>query len=203
MKIYTNEMIKTKIEQQKKIKKALDVIFYPIAIFIVICAVSILYQKIVKKENDIDLFGFRSYIILSGSMAPKLEVGDIIVSKKVSKERIEVGDIITFEDENGAVITHRVINIIIEDGEKRYQTKGDNNSAGDIGLVSMEKIKGKYAFQISGGGRLVTKMMTPVGLLFLAFIMTAGYIHAAKKNDRKIARHVIRERHQKQNVNER
>lgn len=199
MKIYSDEMIKNKIKKQKQIKKVLKCLFYPIAVFIVICAVCIIYQKLVKKEDDVNLFGFRSYIILSGSMEPELQVGDMIVSKQAGAEQIQAGDIITFEDENGAVITHRVSDILINDGETFYQTKGDNNNAKDIGLVSVKEVKGKYAFKIGGAGRLAAKIMTPAGLLLIAFILTAGYIHANRKNDRKIARHLIRERYKKQN----
>lgn len=200
MKIYSNEMIKNKIEKQKKIKKILKCILYPIAIFIVICAIDIVYQKTVKKEENINLFGFRPYMVLSGSMEPNLQVGDIVVSKNVSQNQVEIGDIITFEDENGATITHRVVDIIIKDGKKLYQTKGDNNSAKDVGLVSIENVKGEYTFKISGAGRIVTQIITPRGLILIILIMTIGYINTSKKSDRKIARHLIRERYKKQNI---
>lgn len=200
MKIYSNEMIKNKIEKQKKIKKILKCILYPIAIFIVICAMDIIYQKTIKKEDNINLFGFRPYIVLSGSMEPNLQVGDIVVSKQVSKEQVEIGDIITFEDESGATITHRVVDIIIKDGEKLYQTKGDNNNAKDIGLVSIENIKGKYTFKMSGVGKIITQVVTPTGLIVIILIMTIGYINTSKKSDRKIARHLIRERYKKQKI---
>lgn len=200
MKIYTNEIIKSKIEKQKKIKKVLKCIFYPIAIFIVICAINIVYQKIIKKEDNINLFGFRPYVVLSGSMEPDLQVGDMIVSKQVSGDRVEIGDIITFEDENGATITHRVVDIIIKDGEKLYQTKGDNNSAIDVGLISIKNIKGEYICKINGAGSVIAKIITPTGLILTILAITIGYINTSKKSDRKIARHLIRERYKKQNV---
>lgn len=199
MKIYSNEMIKSKIEREKKIKRAVKCVFYPVSLFIVICAMNILYQKTIKKEDDIHLFGFRSYIVLSGSMEPDLQVGDMVVSRQAGEKQIETGDIITFEDENGAVITHRVADIMIKDGKRYYQTKGDNNNGKDIGLVPIENIKGKYIFKISGAGKLITQIMTPAGFMLTLFIMTMGYIIISKKNDRKIARHVIRERYKKQN----
>lgn len=200
MRIYSNEMIKNKIEKQKKRKKILKCILYPIAIFIVICAINIIYQKTIKKEENINLFGFRPYIVLSGSMEPNLQVGDMVVSKKVNEKEVGIGDIITFEDENGATITHRVVDIIIKDGKKLYQTKGDNNNTKDIGLVSIENIKGKYTFKISGVGRIITQIVTPTGLIIIILAITIGYINMSKKSDRKIARHLIRERYKKQNV---
>lgn len=200
MKIYSNEMIKNKIEKQRKIKKILKCILYPIAIFIVICAIDIIYQKTAKKEKNINIFGFRPYIILSGSMEPNFKVGDIVVSKKVNEEKVEIGDIITFEDESGATITHRIVDIIIKDGKKLYQTKGDNNNTKDIGLVPIENIIGKYTFKINGAGKIVAQIITPTSLIIIILAITIGYINTSKKNDRKIARHLIRERYKKQNV---
>lgn len=200
MKIYSNEMIKEKKEKQKKIKRILKYILYPIAIFIVICAIDIIYQKTVKKEENINLFGFRPYIVLSGSMEPGLKVGDMVVSKQVNENQIEIGDIITFKDTNGATITHRVVDIIIKDGERLYQTKGDNNNSKDVGLISTKDIIGKYTFKISGIGKFITKILTPTGLILITLMMTIVYINISKKNDRKIARHLIRERYEKNNV---
>lgn len=200
MKIYSTEMIKKKKEKQKKIKKILKCIFYPIAIFIVICAMDIVYQKIVKKEDNVNLFGFRPYIVLSGSMEPNLQVGDLVVSKQVNEKQVEIGDIITFEDENGSTITHRVVDIIIKDGEKLYQTKGDNNNAKDTGLISIKNIKGKYTFKINKFGRIISQIITPTGIVLVLLVITIWYMNTSKKNDRKIARHVIRERYKKQNI---
>lgn len=200
MKIYSTEMIKKKKEKQKKIKKILKCIFYPIAIFIVICAMDIVYQKIVKKEDNVNLFGFRPYIVLSGSMEPNLQVGDLVVSKQVNEQQVEIGDIITFEDENGSTITHRVVDIIIKDGEKLYQTKGDNNNAKDTGLISIKNIKGKYTFKINKFGRIISQIITPTGVVLVLLVITIWYMNTSKKNDRKIARHVIRERYKKQNI---
>ncbi len=200
MKIYSNEMIKNKIEKQKKRQKILKFIFYPIAIFIVLCATNIVYQKVIKKEDNINLFGYRPYIVLSGSMEPNLQVGDMIVAKQVDEAQVGVGDIITFEAENGATITHRVVDIIIKDGKKMYQTKGDNNNSNDVDLISIENIKGKYNFKIHNAGRIIAQIITPTGLMLIILILTIGYINTSKKDDRKIARHIIRERYKKQNT---
>lgn len=200
MRIYLNEMIKKKKEKQKKRKKILNCIFYPISIFIVICAINIIYQKIVIKEKNINLFGFRPYIVLSGSMEPNLQVGDMVVSRAVREEQVEIGDVITFEDEYGATITHRVEDIIIKDGKKLYKTKGDNNNTSDVGLITIENIKGTYAFKVNKLGIIATQIITPTGLLVIILIVTIGYINTSRKNDRRVARHLIRERYKKERI---
>lgn len=143
MEIYSNEIVK-----KKRLKTICKVIFYTIIIFLIICIINILYQKFIKKEDSINLFGYKLYIVLSGSMEPTLNVGDIIISKKVEEEQIKVNDIVTFSDEDNNTITHRIVDIIIKEGKKYYQTKGDNNNTSDVNLISIEDIKGKYSFKI-------------------------------------------------------
>lgn len=201
MRIYTNIEIKEKIEKRKRVKNIMKYISYPIILLILICSASIIYQKVVLKESSISLFGYKPYIVLSGSMEPFIHVGDMVISKKVSGEEINIGDIITFEGENKSIITHRVVDIITNDGKKFYQTKGDNNNSKDIGLISFENIKGKYSLKINNFGKTISKIITPTGLLFIIFIITIIYISISKKSDRKIARHMIRERYKTQNNN--
>lgn len=199
MKQYTNEFLKNKIEKKNRIKRILKYIFSPILILIVICATNIVYQAVIKKDVDINVFGFKPYIVLSGSMEPNLQIGDMIISKSVNEEQIKIGDIITFVDNNKNIITHRVVDILIKDGKKLYQTKGDNNSSKDVGVISIENIKGKYSFKISKVGSIITEMITPTGLIITILIITIFYISTSKTNDRKIARHQIRKRYENKN----
>lgn len=72
------------------------------------------------------------YVVISGSMEPTYEKGDILVVKGVDVNTIEKGDIIVFDSPFGGIpIVHRVFEIRI-DGEKRFFiTKGDNNPSPD------------------------------------------------------------------------
>jgi signal peptidase len=82
-------------------------------------------------------FGWETYPVLSGSMAPALPVGSQIVTRPVKLEDIKIGDIITFESGEHKV-THRVIAISLIDGKPWFQTKGDANEQPDPNLVSSE-----------------------------------------------------------------
>jgi len=74
----------------------------------------------------------------TGSMKPVLDQSSngirIIPS---SPEKIEVGDIVTFGEEN---IVHRVIEKGVDEGGYWFITKGDNNQAND-GKIRFEDIK--------------------------------------------------------------
>ncbi len=65
------------------------------------------------------------------SMFPVLRMGDIVFSYKCPPQDIHVGDIIIYRGIDGKLIIHRVIKVIVRDGEYYYVTKGDNNPIED------------------------------------------------------------------------
>ena len=89
------------------------------------------------------IFKYKMIAIGSDSMNPIYYRGDAIIYEKDTD--IKKGDILVFEY-NNSIITHRVINIIEEDGTKYFQTKGDNNDNPDLNLTSAEDVLGKVRF---------------------------------------------------------
>lgn len=83
-------------------------------------------------------FGLSAHPVLSGSMEPALKVGGMIICRDIPVGEVKVGDIIGFNTPNGQKITHRVIDIVEEEGGKRwFRTKGDANEDPDPDLVSI------------------------------------------------------------------
>jgi signal peptidase I len=74
-------------------------------------------------------------IVTSGSMQPVYETGDMVISRPVDADTLEVGDIATLPDARGRLITHRVVAIEpaadAPDGTFSVQMKGDANDAAD------------------------------------------------------------------------
>lgn len=89
---------------------------------------------------NISFLGFRIYRVASGSMEPTLNVNDIILIKKGD---YQIGDIITYYDENKQFITHRIVFL---DNEKVI-TKGDANETNDT-PINEKDIIGKYVYRI-------------------------------------------------------
>ncbi len=80
------------------------------------------------------VFGtYRPEIVMTGSMKPVLNEGDIILAKKVELEDpIRMGDIYTYKNPDiFGTITHRCIRTENMDGETVYVFKGDNNEVED------------------------------------------------------------------------
>jgi signal peptidase len=91
----------------------------------------------------IGVFPIRPYVILTGSMEPLINPGDIVLVRRIdADDNVQVGDVIEYKS-GDIYIFHRIIEIVEEDEETKYRTKGDNNSAEDPELVEAENLKGR------------------------------------------------------------
>ena len=133
--IYTDEMIKHKKNQKEKRHKILKVLFYPLTIAILLVVFYMGYLKFIKKENDINVLGFRQYMVVTGSMEDTIKVKDIVIVK-ITKD-VKNNEIISYED-NNKIITHRIIKIT----DNYIVTKGDANNSEDK-PITKEKVVGK------------------------------------------------------------
>ena len=126
---------------KKILSRALTIIIIFLAL---VCL--ILFFKIITK-SDISLFGCRFYYVVTESMFPTIKPNSLMLVKRVDTESLEVNDIISFvsrdEDIYGMVNTHRIVDIIEENGTTAFVTMGDNNPAPDDLHVFPDEIKGK------------------------------------------------------------
>ena len=108
-------------------------------------------------------FGYEILVVQSGSMEPAYHVGSLVYVKPVEAEKLKVGDVITFELGGGTRGTHRIIEVLDEDGRLAFRTKGDNNDAADFNPVYPENIVGKVRFSVPLLGFLVIYIQQPPG----------------------------------------
>ncbi len=91
---------------------------------------------------SLGVFSYFPAAIVSGSMSPQIEMGDMVIVKKMSAGAIRVGDVIMFREEQ-IRITHRVVEIgKDEKGGQFFWTKGDANKNRDLLPVLPEQIVG-------------------------------------------------------------
>lgn len=96
------------------------------------------------------LFNYESIAILSNSMMPYFDRGDVVIFKKMKDSElrnIPENSIIIYSIE-GQNVAHRVIDKIEKNNVVFYRTKGDNNNLADRKLVKTTQIKGIYVFHI-------------------------------------------------------
>lgn len=135
------------------------------------------------------LLGYRVFNVISGSMSPHYNIGDLIYVKEVPPEQVKIDDPITFVlNENLVVATHRVIEI---NPEKQYfVTKGDANSTADATPVHFNNLIGIPQFSIPKLGYVSDFIQNPPGtyitiaivgvLIILVFL--PDMIKPSKKN---------------------
>lgn len=131
------------------LRKIVSVILTLAILFLVFVLVGIFMAK--GKGETPSLFGYRLYIVQTGSMIPTFEVGSIIVSKAPQDpSSLSVGDIVTFTTQAGVVVTHRIIERVYDDtGFIGYRTKGDNPiNSPDVDLLKPDQIIAVYVMKV-------------------------------------------------------
>jgi len=106
---------------------------------------SIVMFMISRKNNtELYIFGYKPYIITTGSMEPTLKIYSFAIVKRGNYENIKESDIITFTHPGFTQnICHRAIAI----DENGITTKGDNNSVADLPKVTEANYVGKVVFK--------------------------------------------------------
>ena len=115
------------------------------------------------------IFGFRPAIVVSGSMQPSLNVGDIAIIAELSPKdvgNIKVGDIIGYVSKRGLII-HRVVGFDYINGKKYLILKGDANPSPDPDPVHPQQVIGKYVGKVPTVGWLAIYLRKLPQLMFL------------------------------------
>ena len=177
VKHYSVKVLKKK---ENFFKFTVSVLSYALFIWLLLIGGTLLLYvadiKIRAAKGDYSAPVFNAYVVLSGSMLPYIEVKDIVVTKKVPAEELEVGDIITFiapdSRYGGISITHRILDKYYDEslGSYTYRTKGDNNNVADSALVPNSNILGKVILKIPKLGYLQDLLSSKGGLIFVVLI---------------------------------
>lgn len=149
-----------------------------------IAASMMIFTLIAVNLNKVDnsLFGYKMFIVKSNSMIPKFQVNDLVITKKVDTEDLEVGDIITFYFKNGEVVTHQIVEETVIDDEQAFITKGTNVNQNDEEPVLSSNIIGQYSFSLPKVGYIINFLKTIYGyiLLILIPLMTIIVLNSIK-----------------------
>lgn len=136
------------------LKKIWNIVSTVLVVIVVLCAVFLMGSR---------LLGYRVFNVISGSMEPEYNVGDLIYVKEVDPSTIQIGDDITFVlNEDLVVATHRVIRIDAEN--QRFYTKGLANEIEDNDPVHFNNVIGVPQFKIPKLGYVSDFVQNPPGM---------------------------------------
>lgn len=170
--------------------------FFITIVFIVaiILIFSLTLQKIIFKDDVPSILGYKILQVMSGSMSGEFETEDTIIIRQIKNEsEIKIGDIITFKVDENTLVTHRVVEIVKNENDTEYVTKGDANNSVDTQKVKFKDIEGKYLFKTIILGKIIKIIQSPIGInfvlilpvLIIAIIVINDKDKENKKNMRK------------------
>lgn len=134
-------------------------------------------NKMITKSDVITINGYYVFFVSSGSMEPKLKIGDVILVKK--EPSYEVGDIVTYTLDD-AYITHRVVDF---DGESVI-LKGDANSAIDQ-PINIRSVVGKFQKKLVVFKYFYALSKNKLFVITLVFVIITVNVLDVYKNKRK------------------
>lgn len=131
-------------------KKAIKLVFKILyQILIVLCFILILIivlQKVTNSNGSIA--GYRIFRVITGSMIPQYDIGEVVISKEISPNKIKVGDDIvymgTYGEYNGKIIMHEVVRIDKDENgnNTNFHAKGLNTNSIEDPQIKADQIYG-------------------------------------------------------------
>ncbi len=156
-------------------KKVLSIVVRIFLWIIILIAALFAFTTLATRSDDhvANIAGYTPMTVLSDSMSPTFNRGDLIIIRTTDTNALVVGDIITFHtiiENEYALNTHRIQEINddnIANGYRTFVTKGDNNIIQDQRTVYSGDIVGKYVGRIPYLGFVMNFLSSSVGFLIV------------------------------------
>ena len=172
---------KEKTSTAHKIQTVIGIVLCVILIPILILNISLIIRSFTDPDEVPSVGGYLPLIVLTDSMYPQIQSGDLIICHTAQPEDIQVGDVIAFFDPAGngtSVVTHKVMELTEVGGEVAWVTQGIANNAADFLPVPADNLVGVYESRIPGLGNVVMFMQSTTGLIVcvvLPILLLVGY----------------------------
>ena len=175
-------MAKEKASTTHKVLTIVGIVLCILLTPILLINLTLIAKSYINKDDVPNIGGTTPLIVLTDSMYPIIESGDLIICQGAEPEEIQVGDVIAFFDPAGngtTIVTHRVIEVTEQNGELAWRTKGDNNNTEDRLAVTADKLVAVYeGTRIPGFGNVALFMQSTPGLIVCVvcpILLLVGY----------------------------
>lgn len=172
------------------IKKVFFTLVNLISVLVIAAAVVVLLTVVLTKPGEApQIGGYTVLRITTGSMEPEYKINTLIIVKNVEPDTIKSNDVISFYSKDpaldGAINTHRVVEVEKDGDHWIYTTKGDANNVVDAYTVDATYLIGKVvasSLVLGKLARLVSNPLVfiPIILLPLASILISNIVKTAK-----------------------
>lgn len=177
-----NKIIKINI-----IKIALKILYNILVVWCILLILIIVMQKITDSNKSIG--GYRIFRVVTGSMLPQYDIGEVVICKEIPANKIKKGNDIVYRGRigelSGKIIMHEVVDKKNDlNGKIVFHAKGTSNQEKDP-EVREEQILGVVKFK----SRLLTilyKMATNIySSFFIILVLVINVFIAFKKDSPK------------------
>ena len=144
----------------QRIKKTAYAVLVGALLLILAANCYMMFARLVLHEQQPDVLGYSTAVVISGSMSGSIEINDMIIIH--AEDTYTTGDVITFYSGN-SLVTHRIVG----ETERGFITKGDANNAADLYPVPITDVVGKVVLVLPGIGVIVEALRTPLGMTVL------------------------------------
>lgn len=170
------EDIRAKSNKIKKIIKIVSTILYQLLVILCFIVTAVIVLQKVTASNK-SIAGYRIFRVITGSMEPAYDVGEVVISKEVDPNSIKIGDDIvylgTYGEYSGKIIMHDVIGIDKdENGNLNFHAKGLHSSSVEDPQIKAEQIYGVVKFK-SKILTILYKLATNIYSLFVIIMILA------------------------------
>ena len=176
------ENVSIKEKKKQKLLTIVGIVLCVILVPILVMNLTLIVKSYVNTDEVPAIGGYSPMIVLTDSMLPEISSGDLIIAQRIDPKDVKVGDVISFFDPAGngtSVVTHRVMEIVTENGKTQWRTRGDNNNTDDKVLVPFENLVGIWTGRrIPGGGSVAMFLQTTPGLIVCVvcpLVLLVGY----------------------------
>lgn len=145
-----------------------------LAVFLACLAGLVWWVRAGSGGEGADVFGYRSFVVASGSMEPDFQVNGLAVTHAAPFDQVKVGDVVAFRAAGlgGAPALHRVIST----GHGQLLVKGDNNPHPDGAPVTPANYIGRVVFHTNLTAFLWNQEHGPYGLLRIVVLPLAALV---------------------------
>lgn len=161
------------LKGNKVLRGISNALYTLLVIVVVLILIAVVLQRV--SNNSLSLGGIRIFNIVTGSMVPKYQVGDVLISKSIAPSEIKVGDDIVYQGTSGSfagkIVTHQVIDIE-ENGNYKFHTKGLANDEEDP-VVNEEQVLGKIIYKVKSLSYISKLINNLVTFYFVVFVPIA------------------------------
>ena len=142
----------------KRVIKSIGYLF--VGMLVALCIYTFIVTDVLKKDYA-NVFGYTYFVVATGSMSGTIEVNDVVIVKL--GQDVNVNDVITYQEEQGEFITHRVVKKV----GNQIITQGDVNNTEDD-PITKDDVVGTVKFVISP-----SSVLKLIAVLLIVFILLA------------------------------